>query len=235
MPSRTAPRSAEQRCNSSRRCAIKLKGKQVTAVVTNHGEISTRVVINCAGPWAGKVGDMAGIRYSLRFSREFDVKFQIAASHGTFPLTPDPEHGSYFRPQTGGFAIAGLAFSKELEPCDPDECDDKATPAQVDRISNKLTTRMPRIGDGLPVAGWARVYSITADWHPIVRDAPGLQGYYHFIGGSGHGFKISPPIGEALAAQIAGSPPGMDISRLHYSRFENGNIFHAAWGGGNRA
>jgi sarcosine oxidase subunit beta len=215
--------------------AIKLKRNQVTAVVTNHGEISTPVVINCAGPWAGKVGEMVGIHYSLRFSRELDVKFQVPASHGMFPVTADPEHGSYFRPQTGGFAIAGLTFPKELEPCDPDKYDEKATPAEVDRISNKLITRMPRIGDGLPVAGWAGVYSITDDWHPIVGDMPGIQGYYHFIGGSGHGFKISPPIGEALAAQIAGSTPGIDISRLHYSRFENGNTFRSAWGAGNRA
>src|SRR5205814_2077334 len=108
---------------------IRRNGDRVSAVVTNHGEISTPVVINCAGPWAGKVGEMVGIRYSLRFSRELDVKFQLPATHGLFPVTADPKHGSYFRPQSGGFAIAGLAFPKELEPCDPDRYEDKATPA----------------------------------------------------------------------------------------------------------
>ena len=215
--------------------SIRAPGDRIEAVVTNHGEISTRVVVNCAGPWAGKVGQMVGLNYSLRFSRELDIKFQLPASHGDFPVTADPTHGSYFRPQAGGFAIAGLAFPKELEPCDPDNYNDKATPAEVDSISQKLITRMPSISKGLPVAGWAGVYSITDDWHPIAGNMPGLEGYYHFLGGSGHGFKIAPPIGEALGEIIAGRKPQIDISALDYSRFASGRTFRSAWGPGNRA
>lgn len=214
---------------------VHLEGDRVTGVATNRGDLSTPVVINCAGPWAGKVGEMAGIRYSLRFSRELDVKFQLPRTHGRFPVTADPHNGSYFRPQTGGFAVAGLAFPKDLEPCDPDHYEEKTSDSEIEFISSKLTNRMPRIADGLPVAGWAGVYSITDDWHPIVGDMPGLDGYYHFIGGSGHGFKIAPPIGEALADVIAGRKPVIDISRLHYSRFAKGEDFRSAWGPGNRA
>jgi len=215
--------------------SIELKGGRVTGVITNHGAIHTAVVVNCAGPWAGKIGQTAGIHYSLRFSREFDVKFQLPAAHGMFPVTADPHNGSYFRPQCGGFAIAGLTFPKELEPCDPDGYEEKARPSEVENISRKLIGRMPAVASGLPVAGWAGVYSITDDWHPIVGDMPGLAGYYHFIGGSGHGFKLGPPIGEALADGIAGRVPQIDISPLHYSRFERGNTFRSAWGAGNRA
>jgi glycine/D-amino acid oxidase-like deaminating enzyme len=47
-----------------------MQGDRVTGVVTNRGEISAPIVVNCAGPWAGRVGAMAGVSYSLRFSRE---------------------------------------------------------------------------------------------------------------------------------------------------------------------
>jgi sarcosine oxidase subunit beta len=214
---------------------IRRAGDSVTAVVTSRGEISTPVIINCAGPWAGRIGRMVGLDYSLRFSRELDVKVQMPAGHSVFPVSADPANGTYFRPQTGGFAIAGWAFPKELEPCDPDTYNDRATPDEVETIADKLKRRMPRAGNGLPVAGWAGVYSITDDWHPIVGDMPGIRGYYHFMGGSGHGFKISPPIGESLAAIIAGCKSPIDISPLHYSRFASGNTFRSAWGPGNRA
>jgi sarcosine oxidase subunit beta len=214
---------------------IQRSGDRVTGVVTNRGEIGAGVVVNAAGPWAGRVGEMVGLSYSLRFSREFDVKFQLPATHGVFPVIADPDNGFYFRPQAGGYALAGLSFPKELEPCDPDSYDDKARPDEVADVGARLVRRMPRIEQGLPVAGWAGVYSITDDWHPIVGGVPGLEGYYHFFGGSGHGFKLGPPIGEALADLIAGRRPAIDISPLGYSRFQEGRTFRSAWGAGNRA
>ncbi len=214
---------------------IQMKGDRVTSVVTNRGEISAGVVVNAAGPWAGRVGKMVGLDYSLRFSREYDVKFQLPTKHGKFPVIADPANGFYFRPQTGGFALAGLSFPKELEPCDPDQYSDKARADEIEDIGGRLYRRMPRIEQGVPVAGWAGVYSITDDWHPVVGGVPGLEGYYHFFGGSGHGFKLGPPIGEALVDLIAGKKPAIDISPLRYSRFQEGQTFQSAWGAGNRA
>jgi sarcosine oxidase subunit beta len=214
---------------------IRRSGDRIAGVVTNHGEVSTPIVVNAAGPWAGIIGRMVGVEYSLRFSRELDVKYQLPSAYGKFPVSADPRNGTYFRPQSGGYAIAGLAFPKDIEPCDPDAYDEKATGPEIDMISGRLFRRMPRIADGLPVAGWAGVYSITDDWHPIVGAMPEIAGYYHFMGGSGHGFKIAPPIGESLADIIAGRKPRIDISPLDYSRFEQGRMFRSAWGPGNRA
>ncbi len=214
---------------------IKMAGEMGVRVVTNRGEISTPVVVNCAGPWAGGIGAMSGVQYSLRLSRELDVKFQLPAQHEKFPVISDPHYGIYFRPQAGGFAVTGLTFPKEIEPCDPDTYNDKASPSEIEHISNRFLARMPGVGDGIAVSGWAGVYTITADWHPIVGGVPGLRGYYHFIGGSGHGFKIAPPIGEALADLIAGRTPKIDISPLAYCRFQEGRKFTSVWGPGNRA
>jgi glycine/D-amino acid oxidase-like deaminating enzyme len=116
---------------------IRRAGDRVTGLVTDRGEIETPVVVNCAGPWAGKVGQMVGLQYSLRFSRELDVKVQLPAGHGGFPVSADPANGTYFRPQSGGYAIAGWAFPKDLEPCDPDTYHDRATPAEVEKNLTK--------------------------------------------------------------------------------------------------
>jgi sarcosine oxidase subunit beta len=87
---------------------------------------------------------------------------------------------------------------------------------------------------GAFVTGYSGVYDITEDWYPIVGEEE-LGGYYSCFGGSGHGFKIGPAIGEALAATIARNEPPVDISSLSGSRFSTGRTFTSVWGPGNRA
>ena len=68
----------------------------------------------------------------------------------------------------------------------------------------------------------------------MVGAEPGVEGYYACFGGSGHGFKLGPPIGESLADVITGEKPKIDISPLRPTRFAEGALFTSAWGAGNR-
>ena len=40
---------------------IRRSGDRIAGVITNHGEISTPIVVNAAGPWAGIIGRMVGV------------------------------------------------------------------------------------------------------------------------------------------------------------------------------
>ena len=51
--------------------------------------------------------------------------------------------------------------------------------------------------------GWAGLFTITPDWHPVLDRVPGYDNVYVAAGFSGHGFKLSPAIGRALAELIA--------------------------------
>ena len=82
---------------------------------------------------------------------------------------------------------------------------------------------------------WSSIYTITDDWHPLVGPDKKLNGYFTCFGGSGHSFKLGPPIGEALADIILGIIPKIDIRDLRSNRFEEGESFSSAWGSGNRA
>ena len=106
----------------------------------------------------------------------------------------------------------------------------------------KLLNRLPSLTASLTqpgyggtyVTGYSGVYDITEDWYPIVGEEE-LGGWYSCFGGSGHGFKIGPAIGESLAAVIAGQEPPVDISSLSGARFSEGRTFSSVWGAGNRA
>ena len=213
---------------------IRLEGNRVTAVETEDGRISTGVVINAAGPWGPRVGSWIGLKYSLRWSRESDLFVKIPDGFGPIPVVSDTYLRFYFRPHGDDEIMAGLGAPKEIEPLDIDNCDPSLDAKTRQRIEQPLFKRVPALAKAQFLHGYSSMYDITDDWNTIVGPEPDIHGYFAFFGGSGHGYKLSPPIGEALADVIAGDVPRIDIHPLRPSRFIEGEPLSSAWGGGNR-
>ncbi|MFN0154930.1 MAG: NAD(P)/FAD-dependent oxidoreductase [Gaiella sp.] len=215
---------------------------RVTGVVTGDGEIATGVVVNACGPWGDRIGGMVGVDYPITFSREHEAVFDAPEGFQDFPVISDVPQRFYCRPYAGGKVLAGEGWPKEVEPADPETYDDGTDEAHLRKMVPKLLNRVPSLAPrltqpgygGALVTGYSGVYDITEDWYPIVGEEE-IGGYYSCFGGSGHGFKIGPAIGESLAAVIAGRPPHIDISGLSGSRFGEGRLFGSTWGPGNRA
>ena len=214
---------------------ITAAGGKITGVETTRGPISTPVVLNAGGPWATQFHNFPEIPLPLRLSREQDCVLEPPEAFKKNPVVSDSILGAYSRSDVGGRLLAGLGYPKEEEPCDPDHLDERSDQDFADKLADKLMQRFPSLSKAKFIHGWAGMYTITPDWHPIVGKAPGIQGYYLAVGGSGHSFKIGPPIGESLAAMIAGQKPPIDISALRYERFKENQTFVSVWGPGNRA
>jgi sarcosine oxidase, subunit beta len=215
---------------------------RVAGVVTGDGEISTGVVVNACGPWGDRVGRMAGVDYPITFSREHEAVFDAPEGFGVFPVVSDVPQRLYCRPFPGGKVLVGQGWPKEKEPADPETYDDGTDEAHLQAMVPKLLKRLPALVPSLSqagyggayVTGYSGVYDITEDWYPIVGEEE-LGGFYSCFGGSGHGFKLGPAIGESLAAVVAGQQPRIDISSLSGARFSEGRTFSSVWGAGNRA
>jgi glycine/D-amino acid oxidase-like deaminating enzyme len=84
--------------------------------------------------------------------------------------------------------------------------------------------RVPALADAGIVRGVTGVYDMTPDGRPLLGELPGLAGLVLAAGFSGTGFKISPAVGEAVAALITGRPVpgGVDIGPLRPGRFAEG-------------
>src|SRR5262249_43526789 len=214
----------------------------VTGVVTGDGEIAAGVVVNACGPWGDRIGRMVGIDYPITFSREHEAVFDAPEGFRQFPVVSDVPQRLYCRPYPGGKVLVGQGWPKQVEPADPETYDDGTDEAHLNTMVPLLINRLPSLGPlltqpnwgGAYVTGYSGVYDITEDWYPIVGEEE-ISGYYSCFGGSGHGFKIGPAIGESLAAVIAGQQPRVDISSLSGSRFSTGRTFTSVWGPGNRA
>jgi sarcosine oxidase subunit beta len=190
-----------QKRHAEKICA---KNGRIESVQTNRGPIFTPVVLNAGGPWATQVHSFPEIPLPLRLSREQDGVLEVSETFRKNPVVSDSILGAYSRSDVGGRLLAGLGYPKEEEPCDPDYFDERSDHDFAEKLAAKLLQRFPLLRDAKILHGWAGIYTITPDWHSILGKAPGIEGYYLAVGGSGHSFKIGPPIGESLAAIIAG-------------------------------
>ena len=223
--------------------AILVKRGRVHGVLAGGKRIATPVVVNAAGPWAERVGAMAGVRYTLHLSREHEAVFHVPEVPGDIPIVSDAANRIFFRPAGGANILIGEGYPKAQEPCGPDANQDGADDHVIQRMAARLARRVPILERVLNDGGYhARlvhdytgVYSITEDWYPIVGRDPTVEGYYSAVGGSGHAFKIGPPIGESLAAVICGRTPPIDLTPIRATRFEEGERCESVWGPGNRA
>src|SRR5690606_136016 len=101
-------------------------------------------------------------------------------------------------------------------------------------VRERFHKRLPAFRDGIMIDSYVGLYDVTPDWHPILGPTD-VEGFHMCSGFSGHGFKIGPAIGEAMADGILeGSSSLVNLERFSLNRFARNEAFTFAYGG-NRA
>lgn len=201
-------------------------------VQTTNGDYESAVVIIATGPWANQLGGMIGINFPFEVSRHKVITLKIDRPYEPgWPIVKDlttPDK-IYFRPDTGGVVLVGTGdHGDPVE--DPDVLSDFVEMDHVSRIDKLISKRMPAFEDASYVAGWTGPYDITPDWNPLVGPVPGHDGLYVATGFSGHGFKLAPTIGEALAQTVLGLESRVPIDMYDMTRFDSGKSLYGAYG-----
>jgi len=193
-------------------------------IATTHGSVSTRTVVNCAGPWAAGVASMIGISLPVEPLRRMLVPTEpFDTFPHTAPMIIDMSNGFHFRPEARGFLLAWN---------DPEETPGYKMdfePTFVEKILTRAADRVP-IFENLPVnpkRAWAGLYEMTPDHHPILGESPEVPGFFFANGFSGHGVMHAPATGKILSDLIlTGRTDLIDASLLNFSRFAEGRTIH---------
>jgi len=195
----------------------KEKGR-ICGVETRYGEIKTPNVLNAAGPWASRVGEMVGIEIPVvPVRRQIAVTAPVPGLPPDFPFVIDFEKNLYFH-REGPALLTGM--SNVNEPPSFNQ--------QVDREWELVhfeaaMARMPLLENVGVSSRWAGLYEVSPDAHPILGKVPELEGFYLINGFSGHGFMHGPACGLLLAEEILdGKAHSLDITSLRLSRFREG-------------
>jgi glycine/D-amino acid oxidase-like deaminating enzyme len=211
--------------------AISLRGDLKT-VHTPAGEIETPTVVLAAGPWTNALARTFGAEFPYEVSRHKVITLKITDPYSLdWPTVKDLTTPTkiYFRPETGGVVLVGTGdHGDPIE--DADALGEKVDLEHVERIAAAIAWRMPRFEQAEYTAGWTGPYDITPDWNPLVGAVPGYPGVFVAVGFSGHGFKLAPTIGEALAQTVLGQAARVPIEAYRLERFLEGEALHGAYG-----
>lgn len=198
----------------------KTNGK-LTGVTTPRGQISTPLVINCAGPWSGELARMAGTDLPvLPYRRQCVTTGELDFVKPFFPMIVDVKSGLYSHKESKGLL---LGWADKAQPVSFDVSID---PDYTDRILELGLDRMPQLETAEIANKWAGLYETTPDHHAIIGWDPKVEGLFHVTGFSGHGFMHAPAAGLVTAESVAGQQPSIDISPLSPTRFGAGVIAH---------
>jgi len=214
---------------------IRLAAGRIEGVATDKEEFATRVVVNVAGPWANDVGSMVKVKYPIQVTREQEVLLRPAQSRDCPTVTvSDMCNAIYFHP-LGKELLVGRGFPKEYEEVDPDNYPEPADQQFIEDIAHRVVKRVPRMVTAMCIRGYSGLYDVTPDWHPIIGCHPEVPGFISCVGFSGHGFKLGPVVGEAVAELVLeGKARDVELELFAPDRFARGRQFTAAYGG-NRA
>ncbi|NLF12523.1 MAG: FAD-binding oxidoreductase [Anaerolineaceae bacterium] len=211
----------------TRATSIGLDGQGVCGVETDRGTISTRTVVNAAGPFAGVVCGMAGVELPLEPVRRqkafISPRPQIPQDA---PLTIDVIQDVYWRPETGGAYIAWV---------DPDEpAGDPREDLPLDWdypaiVLDKLVRLNPFWDEiaatlkGEEIHPSAGQYVYTPDDQPLIGPVPEVAGFYVNCG-YWAGVMLSPEAGRRIARLVTGEMKPEE-NALRPTRYAEGIVY----------
>ncbi len=181
-------------------------------------EIDHDVLVVACGPWSPELAAKLGVDLPIRpLCRQLLETSPLAGLPAGLPMVVEVETGFHFRRRGDrlllamGDPVPRWTFETAV--------DESLVPDRLERIVH----RYPPAAGATVERSWAGLYDMTPDAHPIV--GPVAEGIYAACGFSGHGFMQSPAVGRALAEQILGGEPSVDLSPYALERFEQGAAF----------
>ena len=193
---------------------IAVEDGRVAAVETTEGRIATHWVVNCAGPWAAQVGDLAGVDLPIvPLKRQVYVTDVFDRMPHDFPMVVDFTPSFYFRREGMGLMI-GMTNKDQ-----PPGFDLTLDPAWLGVTIEQALRRAPMLADARIMRGWAGLYDTTPDGNPILGAVPEVAGFLVAAGFSGHGLMHSPATGQVIAEMIVYGAPSIDVAELGIDRF----------------
>jgi sarcosine oxidase subunit beta len=212
-----AQRLGVQCLNNVEVTGIQVEAGRVVGVDTNQGKVSTPVVVNAAGPWAGQIGQLAGVEVPIvPLRRQIMTTTPLPEVPQDFPFVLDFAQSLYFHREGDGI-LTGMSNNDEKAGFDQTVDDD----FEMVNLEAAIA-RMPCLEKASMLSHWAGLYEVTPDAHPIYGKTP-VDGFFIVAGFSGHGFMHGPISGKLMTECILDKKfVSLDVSMLDLARFSEG-------------
>jgi glycine/D-amino acid oxidase-like deaminating enzyme len=198
--------------------SVREHGAGVTVGLSSGETYEVQRLLVAAGPWTAALLAQVGVRVPLTTERHVVAGLTHRASSVDDAIEHvliDVPGGYYSRPSglTGEFLVGGLA---PAELADPDRFSPELSDDELSALAARVAGRVRVRADTTRSRGWASLYDVSPDWQPAI----GQVGERVFVdaGTSGHGFKLSPVLGDHVARLLLGDADPR-LQPFHPDRF----------------
>ena len=186
--------------------AMEIADRKARGVRTNKTRFAARVVVNCAGAWAGQITPhgfptrpVKGQMLCVVMPQKETVRHVIR--------TPDV----YLIPRSDGRMLIG-ATQEEAG------YDKKTVPATIQKLRQDALDIVPGLADARILEAWAGLRPGTPDALPILG-ATSTPGYFVATGHFRDGILLAPVTARIMGQVIAGERPDFDLTAFGARRF----------------
>jgi sarcosine oxidase subunit beta len=191
-------------------------GGRITGVETSEGTIAADIVILSAGAWSPKLAATVGVRLPVS-----TMGLQMMSTGPAEPMLRQTVGAlgrqlSLKQTPDGRFVIGG------------------GWPGDFDLATGTSTSRMSSIAGSIehssavyPILGtlhlervWVGIEALSYDGVPIIGPVAGFDGLIISTGYSGHGFALSPIIGQLVSEMIIDGAPSISLDAFALTRFD---------------
>lgn len=199
-------------------------------VATDAGSYGAEHLVLCAGPWIGELvpetADIVAVYRQLLYWFPIREGYERLRAMPVFVWDVAGEQSGFVH--LGGFygfpALDGpggglkLATESYAQTTTPDGCAHPASPAERDDMYRGcVAPHLPWLGPE-PLRTVSCLYTCTRGSRFLIDRHPAHARVLVVSACSGHGFKHSPAIGEAVAQWVTAGEPGIDLGAFAFAR-----------------
>ena len=193
--------------------AVEMSGPEVSSATLSHlttvngRRITAANFVFACGPWLPKLfPGLLGDR--IQPTRQEVYYFGTPAGDSRFapPALPtwiDFKDEAYGLPNMEGRGVK-IAVDRHGAPFDPDTGDRVVTQEGLAEVRRCLARRLPAMKDAPVIETRVCQYENTSNGDFLIDRHPDFENVWLVGGGSGHGFKHGPVVGEYVAARVDG-------------------------------
>jgi len=197
------------------------------SVETEKGTITAEHIVNAAGLWARRVGNMVGVDHPLvpmpHHYLITEAIPEVAAIDGLMAAVTDLEGFTYLQREGDGVLLGLYEQNPRHWAVEGAPWDFGMTlfPEEIDRIMPELSIGFERfpVLQNVGIKRWVNgAFTFTPDGNPLVGPVEGIPNYWAACGCMS-GFSQCAGIGLALANWIVDGDPGLNAFGMDVARF----------------
>jgi sarcosine oxidase subunit beta len=187
-------------------------------VETDKGPVSSPIVVNCAGAWAGRIAAMVGEPVPIE---PVALMLMICAPQPRFlfPVVGATSRPLSFKQYANGTVLIGGGYQGRAF---PDENRTEIDFARLALSAQTVSDLFPVMRDAHIVRTWAGIEGRMPDDIPVIGPSSTEAGLYHAFGFSAHGFQLGPVVGALMAELITTGRTNLPIAPFSIARFARG-------------